>query len=587
MCARFSRTRLVLATAMAMTTGAAFVTAAPVVRAVAIVTTVVLSVTFLVVARLHGRTLDSLKRMRVWAQLRKDRGSRLERAWDALPPAFPLSPPEGHPFGADLQIVGPRSIHHLVNTAATKTGGRRLAEWLLSEQPTNGEIVRRKSLVSALMKRSLFRDRLSLSGRDHLSMVDLSPLAAWLARSSSADLRRGLAQVASLSGLTYLLLALWIGGLVPLVWPLSLALYFAVYLLRAREISGLSDRADGLVSALDALSAMFGFVESRPQSGSPALSQLCAPFWESETRPSSLLRTARRVAGAATYQRSGLLWVLLNTLGPWDLYFAYRLERLRETLSKIAPLWLDAWATLEAAASLAQFADLEGRPLATEAMPGVAVFEAENLVHPLLPVTEAVPNSIRFAAVGEAFIVTGSNMAGKSTFLRAIGANLVLAQAGGPVTASSLTAVPFRVFAVLNVADSVQDGFSYFYAEVRRLKALLDAVEGPGPPVFFLIDEILRGTNNRERFHGSGAFVQALAQSGSAVGLLSTHDLDLAQLDADGFSNVHFRDRIEGGRMVFDYELREGPSETTNALRVLEAAGLPTDLDRNISGLTP
>ena len=578
-CARFSRVRLALAIALAGATSAALTTDVLVAQGAATAVAVGTLISFLVVARRHSQALDGLRRLEVWERLRREQVSRLVRDWEGLPPPFDDAGPGDHPFGADLQIVGARSVHHLVSLAVTEGGARRLAEWLLSESPDSGEIARRRRLVAALVARPRFRDRLPLSGRTGPSPVDLSALTSWLGRSPSESPRRALIRVSSLSALTYVLLALWLGGLVSQVWLLSLGLYFAVYLAQARRIEGLSDRADDLATALRSASAMFEFVESSPQRGSPALSELCAPFWEGSARPSGLLRAARRVADAATYQRSGVLWVVLNTLGPWDLFFAHRLERLRQVLSDVAPQWLDAWATLEAAASLAQFADLEGRPLASEVEPGGAVFEAQRLVHPLLPATEAVPNSIRFESVGEALVVTGSNMAGKSTFLRALGANLALAQAGGPVTAEALTAVPFRIVAVLNVGDSVQDGVSYFYAEVRRLKALLDAVEGSGAPVFFLIDEILRGTNNRERLRGSRAYVRALAQSRSAVGLLSTHDLDLARLDVAGFSNVHFRDAIEGGRMTFDYTLREGSSETTNALRVLESAGLPTELE--------
>ncbi|MDT8307843.1 MAG: DNA mismatch repair protein MutS, partial [Anaerolineae bacterium] len=162
-------------------------------------------------------------------------------------------------------------------------------------------------------------------------------------------------------------------------------------------------------------------------------------------------------------------------------------------------------------------------------------------------------------------------------FLRTLGVNLVLAYAGGPVDAAALQTTVFRLFSSIRLTDSVTDGISYFYAEVRRLKALLAALHAPDPrPLFFLIDEIFRGTNNRERLIGSRAYVEALSGS-HGVGVVATHDLELVHLaqTLPQVRNFHFRDEIAGGRMVFDYKLRPGPSPTTNALKIMEQAGLP------------
>lgn len=174
-------------------------------------------------------------------------------------------------------------------------------------------------------------------------------------------------------------------------------------------------------------------------------------------------------------------------------------------------------------------------------------------------------------------LITGSNMAGKSTFLKSLGVNLVLAYAGGPVAAAGLRLGLFRLYSCIKVSDSVTDGFSYFYAEVRRLKALLDALGRDHPyPLFFLIDEIFKGTNNRERFLGSRAYIKTLAGKDRA-GVITTHDLDLTRLEEEItlFRNYHFREEVHEGRMVFDYALRPGPCPTTNALVIMEMEGLP------------
>jgi DNA mismatch repair ATPase MutS len=170
-------------------------------------------------------------------------------------------------------------------------------------------------------------------------------------------------------------------------------------------------------------------------------------------------------------------------------------------------------------------------------------------------------------------------MAGKSTFLRTVGVNLSLAYAGSPVNADQLQTSLFRPFTCIKVSDSVQDGLSYFYAEVKRLTALLAAAKTEDPmPVLFLIDEIFRGTNSRERLIGSRSYIRSLSES-TALGLVATHDLELVKLadEIDGVVNFHFREEVSNGRMVFDYRLRSGPCPTTNALTIMRLEGLPVE----------
>jgi DNA mismatch repair ATPase MutS len=197
--------------------------------------------------------------------------------------------------------------------------------------------------------------------------------------------------------------------------------------------------------------------------------------------------------------------------------------------------------------------------------------------HPLIPDETRISNDFTLQHLGELALVTGSNMSGKSTFLRTLGVNLCLAFAGGPVCAAGLQTIPFRLFTCINVSDSLNDGISYFYAEVRRLKVLLDELNADQPlPLFFLIDEIFRGTNNRERQIGSRSYVEALV-GGHGVGAISTHDLELIHLaeQMPGIKNYHFREEVRDGRMIFDYRLRPGPSPTTNALKIMKLEGLP------------
>ncbi len=206
------------------------------------------------------------------------------------------------------------------------------------------------------------------------------------------------------------------------------------------------------------------------------------------------------------------------------------------------------------------------------------MFRGKALGHPLIKKENKICNDFIFNTNGEISIVTGSNMSGKSTFIRTLGINLSLAYAGSVVSAESLNVSLFRLYTCIKVSDSVIDGISYFYAEVKRLKELLDEIETSGFPVFFLIDEIFRGTNNVERLKGSSAFIKKLAET-NAVGVLATHDLELVKL-ADVISkvkNYHFKEEIKNNKMFFDYILNEGPCPTTNALKIMKLEGLPIE----------
>src|SRR6185503_1367436 len=204
-------------------------------------------------------------------------------------------------------------------------------------------------------------------------------------------------------------------------------------------------------------------------------------------------------------------------------------------------------------------------------------FSARRLGHPLLKPQSKVCNDFELDQDQRIVILTGSNMVGKSTLLRTIGVNLALAYAGAPVNAASMQTSLFRLFTCIKVSDSVQDGLSYFYAEVKRLQALLAATEaGDELPVLFLIDEIFRGTNSRERLIGSRSYIRSLSQL-RTMGLIATHDLELIKLadEIKGVTNYHFREEVFDSRMVFDYRLRPGPCPTTNALKIMQLEGLP------------
>ncbi len=537
----------------------------------------------------HRRVQESIARHHILRQLQAEQVARGTLDWEAMPATFPQPPRPEHPFEADLDLTGPRSVHRLLDRATTHGGSRRLREWLNEPDPDPEQIRRRQALVRELAPRFLLRDRLArnaiLAARGYRTWQAES-LLAWLAEHPpETTLRRWLVLLAGLAVLNALLFIANRLGLLPPVWQITFVVYLALWLARSGVATAAWNEAASLQGAFHQLRAALGQLERFSYAGAPHLKQLCAPFLEPAHRPSAYLGSINRVLAAMSLRTNPLLAFLLNAVVPWDFYFAHRLARTKVELARRAPGWLEIWFDLEALGSLANLAYLHPEyvmPVMRQASgDGRPVFAARGLGHPLLPASSKVRNDFAVPELGQVGILTGSNMAGKSVFMKTVGANLALAQAGGPVDALALETVPFRLFTSMGISDSVTGGISYFYAEVRRLKALLAALERAHElPLFYFVDEILRGTNNRERRIGSRAYVRALAGS-RGTGLIATHDLELARLadEVPQVRNLHFRDHLEGSRMVFDYILRPGPSPTTNALRIMEIEGLPVAED--------
>lgn len=560
--------------------------------AVGVVLAVAFVIVFASVAFYHRRIQDGLARNALLVMIKQTQIARLKIDWDQLPgqsEAQAITP--GHPFETDLDITGERSLHRLLDTAVTREGSQRLQSWLLNSRPDPRIIQERQALIRELQGQSLFRDKLQLlaaiAGDDAKGQRQKEG-SRWRSRMVIdwvADQRAGDSLLATvcllvlLAGLSLILLALAVANLIPHVWPIIFALYLGAMIAGQSRIATSWNELQELEKALRRFRGVFQYLERRRYQNSPGLAEICAPFRDPKNRPAAELHKLERLAAALGLRTNAMLWLVVHALVPWDFYFTYRLELLKKDLAHLLPLWLDAWYEIEALNSLANFAWLNPHYVFPEIVTDAPLFRASALGHPLIKSEFKVSNDLELSRDPKIAILTGSNMAGKSTLLRTVGVNLCLAYVGGPVNAQRLQVSLFRIFTCIKVSDSVQDGLSYFYAEVKRLKALLAATEiADDLPVLFLIDEIFRGTNSRERHIGGRAFIRELAQRGM-VGLVATHDLELVKLadEIPGVANFHFREEVQAGKMVFDYRLRPGPCPTTNALRIMALEGLPVD----------
>jgi hypothetical protein len=540
------------------------------------------TVAFLVVASVHRHIDQGIGRCLAWLKLKREQQARRDLDWEHLPTSGTGLFPAGHPFAGDIDLEGPASLHRLLDFSVSHRGSSLLASWLGTTLPSIDTIGARQRLVRALAPLRHFREHLRLE-YDLVSAekLDGDAFVEWLRSARIPSSVRVLLPLMSLlAALNVALFLLWGYDLLPPWFLLGVFVYSVVYFFFTDVREAFIAAAVQLDDELGRLKTVFRFLERYPYSGNEELRGLVTPFLDPKDKPSQHIRRILRDVVAAGLTMNPVMMVILNLPLPWDFIFAARLERKRRALEERLPGWLDTLQRLEALQSLANFADLHPEyhfPEVRERIDDGAIFSAVGLGHPLIPYDSRRSNDFDIDRRGRVFLITGSNMSGKSTFLRTVGVNLALAFAGGPVTAKAMRTQLFRLMTCIQISDSLREGVSYFYAEVRRLRDLLrEASVEDAPPVLFLIDEIFKGTNNIERHVGAASFIEALA-GGLGCGIVSTHDIDLTQL-ADRLPdvvNLHFREHIVDGRMAFDYELRTGPCPTTNALTIMRLEGLP------------
>ncbi|MBH0180978.1 MAG: hypothetical protein HP490_04680 [Nitrospira sp.] len=546
---------------------------------------------FLAVAVYHNRLEHRIHRLRLWKSIKAAHSARITLDWPDIPPR-PSEAPATHCYAKDLDLTGPHSLLHLLDTTVSDHGRVRLAAWLLDQPPTQEVWSRRRRLVQALATRPLFRDRLTLharlAGEEEINGRRLAAVVQHPVGFPRLNMTLIVQIILALSTAVLGFGALL--GALPSYWMFSFGAYVLIYFMTDQG-EHLLEHAVGLHHEMERLETVLRHLERHANNTTPALADACAALMHSTARPSLHLTHAARTLHAISVKANPLLHLGLNALGPWDLWFTRRLIHVQQSIKDHLPRWLDCLADIEAASALANFAYLHPHyawPEPLELSPrhngaNVAI-RANRLGHPLLPANARVANDVRLDKLGSIHLITGSNMSGKSTFLRTIGINLCLAQAGGPVCATSFTWSWSRLACCIRVDDSLDAGLSFFYAEVKRLKTILDATQDrTAPPVLFLIDEIFKGTNNRERLIGSRTFIMELAR-GNGLGLVTTHDLELTDLDktVPQLTNAHFQETVDAGALQFDYMFRPGPCPTTNALRIMELEGLPVPkLDDN------
>lgn len=486
-----------------------------------------------------------------------------------------------HGYTSDLDIFGEKSVFHYINRTVTAMGRDTLAGWL--REPANpAQIERRQEAVKELAGKLDFRQDLQAHGT---AMDDTAKKLESLY--GLLEDRYFLLGKKAFIVFMHLLPVVTVGSLIPVLYfnlpfVVSLGFVFLQLLLNKmylKKTSHVYRTASRNYKILKAYSAMIEDIENE-RFKAPELEDLKKELYLKERSASYYIGRLATLLQRFEVRSSEVMYFLVNGFLLWDLHCVYRIERWRAETGSEVRRWFDVIGKMEA---LSCFANLYFNnpawsfPRLREGGFGVKAVLAG---HPLIPEAQRVCNDIMLEEGKRIMMVTGPNMAGKSTFLRTVGVNMVLAMAGAPVCAAQFDISPVRLLTSMQTSDSLDKHLSLFYAELQRLKMILDGIkdqadpEGQGFPVFFMIDEMLKGTNALDRQKGSIVLVKQLEKL-AATGIVATHDLELTKLESDdGIVNYHFDGYVEGDKLLFDYKLKRGICESFNAVVLMKKIGI-------------
>ncbi len=520
---------------------------------------------------LHERTLASQRRCTRLQSFYSRGLARLDNQWAGTGQAGERFLDPSHPYARDLDLFGSGGLFELLCTARTRAGEETLAAWLLTPAPIE-EILARQAAVGELQPRLDFREQLSLAGEDIALGASPDALTAWGEGSATQNL--------IFSRLAPVLAALWILGL--LGWavfgwgaaPLGISVLNLLVTYRFRaQVERDASAIEQSLHNLDLLAAVFFRIEQQKFTVKKLVDLQTILSSGNEPASSAIARLHRRMAWFESHENLFVKFADLFIF--WTAQWASAIDEWRVEHGTSVRDWLRVAGEMEALLALASYAYEHPADTFPQFIAAGPYLEMEGFSHPLIQRATATANDLKLDANLQLLIISGPNMAGKSTFIRGVGVNTVLALAGAPVCARRMVMSALRVTASICILDSLQGGLSRFYAEILRLK-LIDEQSRGSIPVLFLLDELLSGTNSQDRRAGTESFVHSLLAR-RAIGLVTTHDLALAKIAekmAGRAANFHFEDTFENGELHFDYRLTPGVVATTNALQLMRSVGL-------------
>lgn len=529
-------------------------------------------VVFIGIASYHSRVLRARDLAQRAVAFYNSGLARLEDRWQGTGQSGERFADPHHVYAADLDLFGRGSLFELLSTARTRVGEENLARWLLAPS-TVDEIAERHAAVRELREQLDLREDLAVLGADASVGVHPEELLHWAETPNRMppEWIRWLSLALAVSAIASAVVLAWLG----LATPLIVIVFVEAILVRRlrNQMEEVLLSSEHVFRDLGLLSGVLARIE-RQSFTAPRLRVLQRELLSHGLTSSDAISRLKTITDLSD-SRSNFIVKILDVPLMYSVQVAFAAERWRRLHGRAVRAWLRAIGEIETLICFGTYSYEHSDDPFPEFVQGAGRFDAKEIKHPLIASGECVPNDLGLGDDVSVLLVSGSNMSGKSTLLRTVGINAVLAMAGAPVRARSLRLTTLQVGASIRINDSLQEGSSRFYTEIMRLRRLFD-LAGGHPPLLFLLDELLQGTNSKDRRIGAEGVLSAFVKRG-AIGLVTTHDLALAEIDAGlhgQLHNVHFQEEFEDGRMSFDYKLREGVVTKSNGLALMRSIGL-------------
>jgi hypothetical protein len=504
---------------------------------------------------------------RIELEILDGRFTQLPQGTEHLPPV--------HEYAHDLDIFGRASLYQYINRTTSEQGSFTLSNWLL--HPSSAEaIIERQHAAKELAPRHTWRQQLQAFGSlNRITFKTEQRIMNWFKEPDTFTQAHWKWLRFILPAIIFSAFILYLFDVFASPWFYMLVfIFFIISSAISKKATPVYFHLDKMVKEISSLFSTINWIEQRSFSSS-YLKELHAQFLHQGFAASAAVKNLKAILDRLDYRLNPLVFIPLNTFTMWDLQQVLALEKWKKAHAGEVSKWFKALGEMEAIVTIANiyfnhpdwtFPQLDNTH---------GTFSASSLGHPLIPAGKRVTSSFSTTGTGRLALITGSNMAGKSTFLRSVGVNIVLAMMGAPVCAEKLFLSPMKVMSSMRISDNLEESTSTFYAELKKLKQIIEAVNH-SEDVFLLLDEILRGTNSLDRHTGSKALIRQMLQH-DAVGILATHDLELAKL-ADQYpgkvENYHFDVQVEGEELYFDYKLKAGICESLNASILMKKIGI-------------
>ncbi len=536
---------------------------------------------FVILSLLDSKLKKRIKRIQILIHINEKEVKALAGDYTSFDPGNEFID-QSHDYTHDLDVFAEGSLFQFINRTSTIFGKLRLAEYFSNAFGQSDKVIQRQQSVKELSEMVELRQKLQLIFNDEkITESDKTEMTQWLQSESPVKNLKLLRILAyGLPAITLTCIVLSIAGII--AFPSFLiVLQLMIVFQYARQTMQVQNIITSKSKILNKFAQSLLLIENtnfKSEYLTDIQKRLVA---EKGKIPSKAIHQLSVILNYMDSNLNILVSIILNGLFMFNLHLLLKVEKWKKQNQENVPNWFESIATFDAMSSLANFAYNNNQLIYPELITNDFAFIAENLGHPLIDADQRVVNNIEIKGWNQFAIITGANMSGKSTFLRTIGANYILAMAGAPVCASKLSFYPIQIHSSIRTSDSLVKHESYFYAELKRLKQIIDELES-GKKKLILLDEILKGTNSKDKQAGSIALIEQLLHYKS-VGLFATHDLMLGEL-ADRFpgqvNNLCFEIQIENDKMLIDYKLHDGVCKNLNATYLMKNMGILLNVDK-------